>query len=117
MSIDLEPYVLQQVRAILEKHVPECEVWAFGSRVGSCSKRFSDLDLAVISTAELPTRRLALLAYAFEDSDLPIRVDVIDWQSTSPAFRQRIAEHHEIIYRPASKHSATSDCVAAGEST
>jgi type I restriction enzyme S subunit len=102
MSIDLEPQVLRQVRTILEKHVPECEVWAFGSRVDFRGKRFSDLDLAVISSQELPTRRLALLAYAFEDSDLPIKVDVIDWQSARPAFRHRIAEHHEIIYRPAS---------------
>ena len=98
MSIDLEPHLLQQVRMILRAHVPECEVWAFGSRVGDASaKRFSDLDLAVVSSVALPPRRLALLANAFEESDLPIRVDVVDWQSTSPAFRRRIADHHEVI--------------------
>lgn len=102
MSIDLEPRLLDQVRAILQEHVADCEVWAFGSRVGSCSKRFSDLDLAVVAKTELPTRRLALLAYAFEDSDLPIKVDVVDWHSTSPAFRQRIAERHEIVFQPTS---------------
>ncbi len=101
MSIDLEPRQLDRVRAILREHVPDCEVWAFGSRVGPRSKPFSDLDLAVISTTELPTRRLALLAYAFEDSDLPIKVDIVDWQSTPPAFRQRIAERHEVISQPA----------------
>lgn len=101
MSIDLEPRLLDQVREILRQHVPDCTVWAFGSRVGSGSKRFSDLDLAVIASAALPTRRLALLAHAFEESDLPIRVDVIDWQSTSVAFQQRIAERHEIIWPPA----------------
>lgn len=100
MSIDLEPRLLDQVRAILRQHVPECEVWAFGSRVGSSAKRFSDLDLAVIAPTELPARRLALLAYAFEDSDLPIKVDLIDWQSASPAFRKRIAAHHEVVHAP-----------------
>jgi predicted nucleotidyltransferase len=102
MSIDLEPRLMQQVLAILQEHVPDCEVWAFGSRVGSHSKPFSDLDLAVISTAELPARRLALLAHAFEDSDLPIRVDVVDWHLIAPTFRQRLAERHEIIFRPGS---------------
>ena len=100
MSIDLEPRLLHQVRVILKEHVPECEVWAFGSRVGSGTKRFSDLDLAVVSTTALPTRRLALLANAFEESDLPIKVDLVDWQSTALAFQQRIAEHHEIIFQP-----------------
>ena len=100
MSIDLEQRLLHQVRTILQAYVPDCEVWAFGSRVGSAAKRFSDLDLAIVSAAAIPTRRLALLTNAFEESDLPIKVDVVDWQSTSPALRQRIAEHHEIIFRP-----------------
>jgi uncharacterized protein len=100
MSIDLEPRLLHQIRAILKEHVPECEVWAFESRLGSATKRFSDLDLAVISTTALPTRRLALLANAFEESDLPIKVDLVDWVSASLAFQQRIAEHHEIIFQP-----------------
>jgi predicted nucleotidyltransferase len=100
MSIDLDPRLLHRVRAILKEHVPDCEVWAFGSRVGSGSKRFSDLDLAVVASTSLPTRRLALLANAFEESDLPIKVDVVDWQSTPPAFQQRIVEHHEVISQP-----------------
>jgi len=100
MSIDLDARHLHVIQAILREHVPDCEVWAFGSRVGSNSKRFSDLDLAVVATSALPTRRLALLAYAFEESDLPIKVDVVDLQSTSAAFRQRIASRHEVILRP-----------------
>jgi predicted nucleotidyltransferase len=100
MSIDLEPHLLDRVREILREHVPECEVWAFGSRVGRCSKPFSDLDLAVISTTELTSRRLSLLAYAFEDSDLPIKVDVLDWQSAPAPLRERIAERHEVLFQP-----------------
>lgn len=52
------------------------------------------------SMAALPTRQLALLADAFEESNLPIKVDVVDLQSTSAAFRQRIAAHHEVIHSP-----------------
>ena len=100
MSIDLEPRMLQQVQEILRQHVPECEIWVFGSRVGCGAKRFSDLDLAVVSATAMPVRRLALLASAFEESDLPIKVDVVDLQSASPEFRQRIAARHEIIFRP-----------------
>jgi predicted nucleotidyltransferase len=100
MSIDLEPRLQDRVREILREHVPDCEVWVFGSRVARRSKPFSDLDLAVISPTELSSRRLALLAYAFEDSDLPIKVDVVDWRAAPAPLRERIAERHEVLLRP-----------------
>ncbi len=67
---------------------------------------FSDLDLALISAQPLTTRTLALLADALEESDLPIRVDLIDWHSASPEFRARITAHHEILLRAAEASSA-----------
>lgn len=99
MAIDLEPRLLDQVMQILRAHVPECEVWAFGSRIGSASKKFSDLDLAIVAETALPTRRLAMLANAFEESDLPIKVDVMDWHTTARPFQQQIAQRHEILCR------------------
>ena len=98
MPIDLEARLLRQVQDVLRKHVPECEVWVFGSRASNKAKRFSDLDLAVVSPTALTVRRLALLASAFEESDLPIKVDLVDLQSSSPAFRERIASDHEVIF-------------------
>ena len=99
MPIDLEARHLHQVQDVLRKYVPECEVWVFGSRASNNkAKRFSDLDLAVVSPTALPVRRLALLASAFEESDLPIKVDLVDLQSSSPAFRRRIASDHEVIF-------------------
>lgn len=100
MSIELDGHDLSQVRDILRACVPECEVWAFGSRVSGGAKQFSDLDLAVVSTAPLPVRRLAVLANAFAESDLPIKVDVVDWLSINEQLRQRITERHEVVFRP-----------------
>ena len=98
MSIDLAPALLRQVQAILAEHVPECEVWAFGSRIGGSAKRFSDLDLAIVAEQEIPTRRLALLANAFEESDLPFRVDLVDYHSANPTFKERIAQRRQVIF-------------------
>lgn len=91
MSIDLEARLLHQVQDVLRKHVPECEVWVYGSRAGNKAKRFSDLDLAVVSPTALPVRRLALLASAFEESDLPIKVDLEVFPSTSSTERNQFA--------------------------
>ena len=88
--IDLSPRNLEIVKRVLRDHVPGCEVRAFGSRAKWTAKDYSDLDLAVVSESEIGDDTLARLREAFEDSSLPMRVDVLDWQSTSPAFRKVI---------------------------
>jgi predicted nucleotidyltransferase len=99
MSINLDESLIHQVQDILKAHIPDCEVWVFGSRAGPLAKPFSDLDLAIVSPDGLAVRRLALLSAAFEESDLPIKVDLVDWKSANPAFRDQIAESHEVIFR------------------
>ena len=90
MTIDLNPHHLDTVRAILAEHAPHCEVMAFGSRAAWTARERSDLDLAVAcgERAEAP---IARLREAFEDSDLPIRVDVLDWHAIADSFRETIA--------------------------
>jgi uncharacterized protein len=81
------------------KHVPECEVRAFGSRVNGAAKNYSDLDLAVVGSGKLSDDTLRRLKEAFEESDLPFRVDVLDWHATSPSFQKVIEEQYEVIPR------------------
>ena len=63
---------------------------AFGSRVTGGARQYSDLDLAVIGDEPLGLIPLGLLREAVEESDLPIRVDVIDWHDTSDSFKNAI---------------------------
>lgn len=95
--IDLNPHHLETVRRILVEHVPQCEVRAFGSRVNSTAKDYSDLDLAVVTPGKLRDDTLRLLKEAFEESDLPFRVDVLDWHATSPQFQKVIEKQYEVI--------------------
>ena len=88
--IDLAPQHLDTIRAILREYAPGCEVRAFGSRVTGDARRYSDLDLAIIGDEPLGLVPLGLLKEAFEESDLPIRVDVIDWHDSSDNFREMI---------------------------
>jgi type I restriction enzyme S subunit len=87
------------VRDILRRRVPGYEVWAFGSRARGAAKRYSDLDLAIISDTALPLGIGADLADDFSESDLPWRVDVVDWATTSPAFRAIIAHDKVVVQR------------------
>lgn len=79
---------------ILRHHLPGREVWAFGSRATGRARRHSDLDLAVLGETPLSFERSGALAEAFSDSDLPFRVDVVDWTRTSETFRQIIERDH-----------------------
>lgn len=84
--LDLQADQLEVVRSILRAHLPNARAWAYGSRVQGRAKRYSDLDLAIRSTAELGLEELFTLKDAFSESDLPIRVDVLDLHSVSPEF-------------------------------
>ncbi len=95
--IDLNPKYLETIQHILAEHVPDCEVRAYGSRVKWTAKDYSDLDLAVVGNERLSRRRMRKLQEAFEESDLPIRVDFQDWHAISDSFKNVIVVGYEVI--------------------
>ena len=93
------------VHGILQKHVPQCAVWAFSSRVKCTAKNYSDLDLAVITDQPLSLNLSASLHDDFSESDLPWRVDVVDWTTTSESFR-KIIERNSVFAAVATQSNA-----------
>ena len=72
----------RQVLTILGANLPhDAEAWVFGSRATGRARRYSDLDLAIDAGRPLTLDELARLAEAFRESDLPYRVDIVDWRS------------------------------------
>ena len=88
---------LQIVKSILQQYVPEYPVWAFGSRVKGTAKPYSDLDLAIITDQPLSLATRADLTNAFSESDLPWKVDIVDWATTDKRFREIIRERYEVV--------------------
>jgi predicted nucleotidyltransferase len=83
---------LSIVLTILARHLGGREVWAFGSRVKGCAKPFSDLDLAIVGDQPVALVTLADLADDFSESDLPFKVDLVDWATASEPFRRVIRQ-------------------------
>ncbi len=94
LMLQLEPSQLSIVQAILKKHLPDYSIWAFGSRVKNAAKPYSDLDLAIITDTPIPLIILARAAEAFSESDLPFRVDLVDWATTQESFRTIIQKDY-----------------------
>lgn len=95
--INISTQELHIVKSILATHLPNTPVWVFGSRIKGTNKPFSDLDLALIVNEPLSIRKLRQLELAFSDSDLPFKVDLVDWASCHDDFKQIILQQYEIL--------------------
>ena len=87
--VDIRADHLEIVQDILRTQLPVgVKVWVFGSRANWTTKDSSDLDLAVEGAASLDHGVMVGLEVAFEESDLPYTVDVVDLNGVSHTFRQ-----------------------------
>lgn len=96
-SLNVRPEQEKLVRSILRQHIPQHEVWAFGSRIGNTAKPYSDLDLVVMTQDPLSNAVRAALTEAFSDAGLPWKVDVVDWSTTNEAFREHVRKKHIVL--------------------
>lgn len=101
-AIDIRPDHWAIVRDILHRSVPHYAVWAFGSRAKWTAKPYSDLDLAIVTDTPLPLSVSGALADDFSESDLPWKVDIVDWATTSESFRQ-IIERDKVVVQEAKR--------------
>ncbi len=91
------------VQALLARHLPGAEVWAYGSRANGAAKPWSDLDPVVFAG---PTQQNAVadLREAFEESDLPFRVDLFVWDEIPETFRENIRKAHQVLIKGSVEH-------------
>ncbi len=90
-SIDIKAIDRNLVVALLHKHLPEkTRVWVFGSRAKGTARKYSDLDLLIDIGEKLPEQTKTELAVDFEESELPYKVDVVDWNNISDEFKEII---------------------------
>jgi predicted nucleotidyltransferase len=88
-QLHLSESELAIVHSILHAHLPGHNVWAFGSRAtGVRLKRFSDLDLAIDGLLSLG--EIARLSEAFDNSSLPMKVDLVPLEGMSAEFLRRV---------------------------
>jgi type I restriction enzyme, S subunit len=95
--IDIREDLLKTVKDILAAYIPECEVRVFGSRVNWTAKSTSDLDLVVVSKEKINWKKMAGLKAAFEESKIPFRVDVLDWNAIPENFKENIGKKFEVV--------------------
>jgi predicted nucleotidyltransferase len=100
-SVTITEEELRIVDAILTEHVPDAAVWAFGSRVTGRARPYSDLDLVIETDEPLRLAAIAALREAFTESELPWKVDLLDWSTISDDLRAEIRSQRVLLPTPA----------------
>ena len=87
------------LEALLREHLPDVEVWAYGSRVNGRGHDGSDLDLALRGPGlkEIPIRRLEDLEEALRESRIPFLVEARDWAHLPERFHREIERDHVVL--------------------
>ena len=98
-AIDITAAERKTVLDLLDRHLPNTTAWVYGSRVKWTSRPQSDLDLVVFPTPG-QRGRVGDLREAFDESDLPFRVDLFVWDDVPASFRTRIDAEHVPLTRP-----------------
>lgn len=95
-NIDLTVTQRKKITTLLKRYVPNTEVWAYGSRGKFTAKPNSDLDMVVFVDKEQSTAVFELKE-AFEESDLPFRVDLFVWNEVPEKFHKNIKEERVVL--------------------
>ncbi len=90
-AIDLPYAHRKQVLEIIRSRLPDATVWVYGSRAKGRARRYSDLDLMLDDHGKtISGSVLGNLDEDFDESDLPIIVELRDMAEIDAAFLARV---------------------------
>ena len=90
----------ERLLAIFETSPVPIEVWAYGSRVNGSAHEGSDLDLVIRTSAtqKLPIEVYLNLKETIRECNVPIVVELFDWDRLPPSFHKNIEAQHEVLF-------------------
>ena len=95
ISAEQMQYLLDEI----ERHIPGATVWAFGSRVQGTHHPASDLDLAVHCDKGCARTNLPKLNESLIESDLPFKVQILDYNRLPENMQATIKEKYVVLYQ------------------
>jgi len=90
----------QELIKIFSTETHKFEVRAFGSRVNGKAHSGSDLDLVIISQSvnKMPMEIFTNLKEKISESNIPILVELFDWDRLPESFKQNILQQNELLF-------------------
>jgi type I restriction enzyme S subunit len=101
-NIQISEEQLDTVLKILQHNLtPDITVWVYGSRASGTAKLYSDLDLALERNdgKAINNEQIVNLMDEFEESNLPYKVDVMDYLNAKGIFKQNVDQQRiKLLY-------------------
>ncbi len=82
--------LIKSLLSALLKNKSQYKVFVFGSRAKGLERKYSDIDLWIETVPELGDSEIADFIEAVEESDLPIKVDLVTPRTCLDEYRPRI---------------------------
>ncbi len=95
-SLDISQGDFKLLLSLLNKYLPDTEIWAFGSRVKGTARPQSDLDLVAFISNE-QVQSLYDLRDTFAESNLTFRVDIFSWDDIPDNFKANILQRYVVL--------------------
>jgi len=85
----LDTKTVEEIKKIVFTYLdPKTDkAFIYGSRATGGDRKFSDVDIGIVSKRRLDTITLSDIEEAFEESDIPYTVDVVDFSKVTNRFR------------------------------
>lgn len=96
-NLDLPSKYKNELLGIIEEIMPESEVWAYGSRITDNHHESSDLDLVIFNKTK-SVEKLETLKTAIKNSNIPILIDLLDWDRIPDSFKHEIQSNHVNLF-------------------
>ena len=89
------------LEALVREHLPDVEVWAYGSRVSGLAHDGSDLDLVLRGPGleDIPADQLLEFEEAVRESTIPFLVEARDWARLPQRFHRVIEREYVVVVR------------------
>ena len=92
---------LDEIKRILTQFTAsnqKLDVFVFGSRARGDYKKYSDLDLLLIAEPEITPSTTQAMIDAFDESDLPVKVDVVRYEDILESFKTNIQRDKKLLF-------------------
>jgi predicted nucleotidyltransferase len=76
--------------------IPDAKIYLFGSRARGTHRQWSDIDLALDAGVILPNVRIGEVSDVLAATNMPYKVDVLDFQNISPEMREIIKKDMQV---------------------
>jgi len=86
-----DPYLFQIKKIIFHYFDSDTGIVLFGSRASGDESLNSDYDIAIISRSKNIMKKISRVKEELENSNIPYKVDVLDYYSTTGLLRKEIS--------------------------